>query len=110
MKKKPKVAPFQNKGWMHYQAIWLLPTNHKGLNVYHLGWPMIWEENGNDLPAGDFNDPSGGGTNEDTGLHCSDEEDDGEEPIPWASQVISLINGGSHVCLQEQTSPHEAPV
>ena len=71
---------------------------------------MTWEENGNDLPAGDFNDPSGGGTNEDTGLHHSDEEDDGEEPIPWVSQVISSINGSSHVCPQEQTPPREAPV
>ena len=89
MKKKPKAAPFQNKGWMHYQAIWnLLPTKPSGLNVYHLGWPMTWEENGNDLPAGDFDDPSCGGTNEDTGLHHSDEEEDGEEAIPWASQLL----------------------
>ena len=111
MKKKPKAAPFQNKGWTHYQAIWnLLPTKPKGLNVYHPGRPMTWEENGNNLPAGDFGDPSGGGTNEDTGLRHSDEEDDGEEPIPWVSQVISSINGSSHVCPQEQTPPHEAPV
>ena len=111
MKKKPKAAPFRNKGWTHYQAIQnLLPTKPKGLNVYHPGWPMTWEENGNNLPAGDFDDPSGGGTNEDTGLRCSDEEDDGEEPIPWVSQVISSINGSSHVCPQEQTPPREAPV
>ena len=71
---------------------------------------MTWEENGNDLPAGDFDDPSGSGTNEDTGLRHSDEEDNGEEPIPWVSQVISSINGSSHVCPQEQTPPHEAPV
>ena len=71
---------------------------------------MTWEENGNDLPAGDFDDLSGGGTYEDTGLHCSDEGDDGEEPIPWVSQVISSINGSSHVCPQEQPPPREAPV
>ena len=71
---------------------------------------MTWEENGNDLPAGDFDDPSGSSTNEDTGLCHSDEEDDGEEPIPWVSQVISSINGSSHVCPQEQTPPCEAPV
>ena len=111
MKKKPKAAPFRNKGWTHYQAIRnLLPTKPKGLNVYHPGRPMTWEENGNNLPAGDFDDPSGGGTNEDTGLRRSDEEDDGEEPIPWVSQVISSINGSSHVCPQEQTPPREAPV
>ena len=111
MKKKPKAAPFQNKGWTRYQAIQnLLLTKPKGLNVYHPGRPMTWEENGNDLPAGDFDDPSDSSTNEDTGLHHSDEEDDGEEPIPWVSQVISSINGSSHVCPQEQTPPREAPV
>ena len=71
---------------------------------------MIWEEHGNDFPTGDFNDMSGGGTNEDTGLRRSDEEDEGEEPIPWVSQVIGLINSGSHICTQEQTPPREAPV
>ena len=71
---------------------------------------MIWEENGNNLPTGDFNDLSGSSTNEDTGLHHSDEEDEREEPIPWVSQVIGSINSGSHICPQEQTPPHGAPV
>ena len=111
MKKKPKAAPFRNKGWTHYQSIQnLLPTKPKRLNIFHPGQPMIWEEHGNDFPTGDFNDTSGGGTNEDTGLHRSDEEDEGEEPIPWVSQVIGLINSGSHICTQEQTPPREAPV
>ena len=48
---------------------------------------MTWEENGNNLPAGDFDDLSGGSINEDTGLRHSDEEDDGEKYIPWVSQV-----------------------
>ena len=98
MKKKLKVAPFWNKGWTHCQAI---------QNVFPPGWPMIWEENGNNFLAGVFNDSS---TNEDTGLCCSDEEDEGEEPIPWVSQAICLINSSSHVCPQEQTPPCEAPV
>ena len=85
---KTKSGLFWNKGWTHYQAIWnLLPMKPKGLNIYHPGWPMTWEENGNNLPAKDFDDLSGGSINEDTGLCCSDEKDDGEEPIPWVSQV-----------------------
>jgi hypothetical protein len=115
MKKNPKTAPFWKKGWAHYQAIWtLLPTKPKGLNVFHPGQPTTQEENGDDnFPGGDFDDLSGSGTGEDMGrknLHHSDEEDKKEELIPWVSQVISLINSSSQVCLQEQTPPHETPV
>ena len=115
MKKNPKAAPFRKKGWVHYQAIrTLLPTKPKGLNVFHPGQPTTQEENGdNDLPGGGFNDLSGSGTSEDTGrknLHHSDEGDKEEEPIPWVSQAIGLINCSSQVCLQGRTPPRETPL
>jgi hypothetical protein len=115
MKKNPKAAPFQKKGWIHYQAIQtLLPTKPKGLNVFQSGQPTTQEENGdNDLPGGGFDNLSGSGTSEDMGrknLHHSDEEDEEEEPIPWVSQAIGLINCSSQVCSQERAPPCKTPL
>jgi hypothetical protein len=114
MKKNPKAAPFRKKGWTHYCTIHtLLPMKPKGLNVFHPGQPTMQEENGgDDPPGGGVGDLSSDGAGEDMGHNnpCGSDEGEGEEPIPWVSQVVGSTSSISEVCQQEQTPPCEMPV